>query len=118
MITISLKTQSELSGKRSGADRKTSERERDCEKREERERSARSENGNGAVSGSPKNWWSVERHLARSRSAHIFPSSNNIGQYWFNIGPIFFSWPNITPILANFSLLLGFSGRSELSILA
>jgi hypothetical protein len=36
------------------------------EKREERSgaRSGRSGNGNGAVSGSPKNWWSVERHFS------------------------------------------------------
>jgi hypothetical protein len=36
------------------------------EKRQERSgaRSGRSGNGNGAVSGSPKNWWSVERHFS------------------------------------------------------
>jgi hypothetical protein len=48
--------------------RKTSERqrsgERDFRKREEWERSERSGNGNGAVSGSPVNWWSVERHFS------------------------------------------------------
>jgi hypothetical protein len=27
-------------------------------------RRGRSENGNGAVSGSQKNWWSVERHFS------------------------------------------------------
>jgi hypothetical protein len=34
------------------------------EKREEREQSGRSGNGNGAVSGSPKKLWSVERHFS------------------------------------------------------
>jgi hypothetical protein len=36
------------------------------ENREERSgaRSGRSGNGNGAVNGSPKNWWSVERHFS------------------------------------------------------
>jgi hypothetical protein len=67
MIAISSQKQSERSGKRSGAGRKTSERsgERDFrKKRESGARSGRSGNGNGAVSGSPKNWWSVERHFS------------------------------------------------------
>jgi hypothetical protein len=47
---------------------KASERERsgerDFRKKRGAERSGRSGNGNGAVSGSPKNWWSVERHFS------------------------------------------------------
>jgi hypothetical protein len=72
MIAISSQKQSERSGKRSGAGRKTSERERSGERdfrkktgaERSAERSGRSGNGNGAVSGSPKNWWSVERHFS------------------------------------------------------
>jgi hypothetical protein len=68
MIAISSQKQSERSGKRSGAGRKTSERERSGERDFRKKRGAgaerRSGNGNGAVSGSPKNWWSVERHFS------------------------------------------------------
>jgi hypothetical protein len=71
MITISFQKQSERSGKRNEAGRKTSERERsderDFRKKERsgsRARSGRSGNGNGAVSRSPKNWLSVKRHFS------------------------------------------------------
>jgi hypothetical protein len=77
MIAILSQKQSERSGKRSGAGRKTSERERsgerDFRKRRGAEgaRSGRSGNGNGAVSGSPKIGGAWSGILARSRSAHM-----------------------------------------------
>jgi hypothetical protein len=70
MITISLKTQSERSGIRSGAGRKTSERERSGEqdsKKREWSGARKREIGERERSGerkSKKSGWNVERHFS------------------------------------------------------